>query len=111
MEIKSELLKPYSEKERCDFIVKNSHKLGYLIKEIEDSIQAWGLSSEEEKAQRKQEALQELDAQFLTDKTELVRQFGDALLHEDLEESEAIKAELTELEERYDAEYTKIIGE
>ena len=35
MEIKAELLKPYTEKERMAFVVEQNHKLGYEIRETE----------------------------------------------------------------------------
>lgn len=47
MEIKAELLKPYSEDERCNFIVEQSHNLGYEIQETEESLQAWGYTLQE----------------------------------------------------------------
>ena len=40
MEIKDKLDKPYTEKQRCDFIVKNNHWLGYEIKETDDALLA-----------------------------------------------------------------------
>lgn len=40
MEIKDELKKPYTEKERADFIVKNNHQNGYEIKETEEALLA-----------------------------------------------------------------------
>ena len=43
MEIKAELLKPYTENERMDFIVQQNHKNGYEIKETETSLEAWGV--------------------------------------------------------------------
>lgn len=48
MEIKATLNKPYSSKERADFIVANNHKKGYEIKEIETALEAWGLTEEEQ---------------------------------------------------------------
>ncbi len=47
MEIKAELLKPYTEEARIEFIVEQNHKLGYEIKEVEDGLQAWGLTEKE----------------------------------------------------------------
>lgn len=35
MEIKAELLKPYTDKQRMDFIVEQNHKLGYEIRQVE----------------------------------------------------------------------------
>lgn len=40
MEIKDRLEKPYSEIQRCDFIVKNNHQSGYEIQETDDALLA-----------------------------------------------------------------------
>ena len=40
MEIKAQLKKPYTNKQRADFIVENNHKLGYEIQETEDALLA-----------------------------------------------------------------------
>lgn len=40
MEIKDRLEKPYTEKERLDFIVKNNHQSGYEIQETDDALLA-----------------------------------------------------------------------
>ena len=40
MEIKDRLEKPYSEKQRCDFIVKNNHQSGYEIQETDEALLA-----------------------------------------------------------------------
>ena len=40
MEIKATLNKPYTDKQRSDFIVENNHKLGYEIQETEDALLA-----------------------------------------------------------------------
>lgn len=50
MEIKATLSKPYSEKEKMDFIVKNNHNLGFKIIETEKSLEAWGYTQDEELA-------------------------------------------------------------
>lgn len=57
-EIKAHLTKPYTEKERIDFIVENNHNKGYTIEELENgSLQAFEMvKTDEEKANaRKQE--------------------------------------------------------
>lgn len=59
MEIKSELLKPYTESEKVDFIVEQNHKNGYTIKETETALEAWGYT-EEEKQEQKRERLDKL---------------------------------------------------
>lgn len=51
-EIKAHLVKPYTEKERIDFIVENNHNKGYIIEELENgSLQAFEMvKTDEEKA-------------------------------------------------------------
>lgn len=48
MEIKETLHKPYSGKQRADFIVRNNHILGYEIKETSEALEAWGMTVEEQ---------------------------------------------------------------
>ena len=54
MELKSKLLKPYSEKERLNFIVGFNHLKGYTIKETETALEAWGYTEEEKKQAEKE---------------------------------------------------------
>lgn len=53
MEIKVKLLKPYTDKQRMDFIVENNHEQGYEIRETETELQAWGYTEEEKKEQER----------------------------------------------------------
>ncbi len=53
MEIKATLNKPYTEKQRIDFIVENNHQHGYEIRETETALEAWGLTEEEEQEQER----------------------------------------------------------
>ena len=48
MEIKAQLLKPYTEQERMDFIVEQNHRNSYEIKETETALEAWGYTEEEQ---------------------------------------------------------------
>jgi hypothetical protein len=48
MEIKAELLKPYTDEQRMDFIVEQNHNLGYEIRETETALEAWGYTEEEQ---------------------------------------------------------------
>jgi len=48
MEIKAELLKPYTDNQRVDFIIEQNHNLGYDIKETDTALEAWGYTNEEE---------------------------------------------------------------
>lgn len=61
-EIKAHLTKPYTEKERIDFIVENNHNKGYTIEELENgSLQAFEMvKTDEEKAKEERERLDNL---------------------------------------------------
>lgn len=62
MEIKNKLNKPYTEKQRINFIVEQNHTLGYEIRETDIALEAWGYTEEE----KQQQARQHLDALTLT---------------------------------------------
>ena len=59
MEIKAELIKPYTETQKVNFIVNNNHKLGYEIRETETALEAWGYT-EDEKREQEQERINNL---------------------------------------------------
>ena len=54
MEIKATLNKPYTDKQRMDFIVNNNHRLGYEIRETSTELQAWGYTQEEIEEQERE---------------------------------------------------------
>ena len=58
MEIKDTLIKPYTDKQRMNFIVQNNHKLGYEIRETQTALEAWGYTSEEMEEQEKARILE-----------------------------------------------------
>lgn len=64
MEIKATLNKPYTDKQRLDFIVAQNHQNGYEIKETSTAIEAWGFTEEERAEQQKQAHKAELIAQL-----------------------------------------------
>ena len=64
MEIKAKLNKPYTDKQRIDFIVSENHTKGYEIKETETALEAWGLTAEEIAEKEKQAHKTELIAQL-----------------------------------------------
>ncbi len=47
MEIKAVLNKPYTEKQKIDFIVEQNHNNGYIIEEAENGLNALGYTQEE----------------------------------------------------------------
>ena len=59
MEIKAELKKPYTDKQRIDFIVEQNHKNSYEIRETETALEAWGYT-EEEKQEKERKCLDKL---------------------------------------------------
>lgn len=61
MEIKAQLNKPYTDKQRIDFIVEYNHNKSFEIKETETSLEAWGQTSEEEFAFLKESKRQEIN--------------------------------------------------
>ena len=54
MEIKAELLKPYTDEQRMEFIVEQNHNNGYEIRETEEALQAWGYTEEEKEEQERE---------------------------------------------------------
>ena len=51
MEIKGTLNKPYTEKQRIEFIIEQNHKHCYEIRENDNSLEAWGYTEEEKEQQ------------------------------------------------------------
>lgn len=64
MELKATLNKPYTKKQRLDFIVRNNHELDYEIKETETALEAWGYTEEEIQEQDKQNQINNLVKQL-----------------------------------------------
>ena len=61
MEIKATLNKPYTDKQRMDFIVEQNHQKGYEIKETSEALEAWGYTEEEKQEQEREHRNQEID--------------------------------------------------
>ena len=59
MEIKAQLLQPFNEEEKINFIVEQNHNNGYEIRETETALEAWGYTEGEIDLQEK-ERIQEL---------------------------------------------------
>lgn len=53
MEIKTKLIKPYTEEQKLNFIVEQNHNNGYEIRETETALEAWGYTTEELEQQEK----------------------------------------------------------
>lgn len=95
MEIKSELLKPYTESERLSFIVEQNHKLGYIIEEQADKIIALG-KTQEEIVKEQEERLNHLTCTAL-DIATLIKTLGltDAEILHFLNDNPSIQLQLT----------------
>jgi hypothetical protein len=65
---------------------------------------------EAKKQEEKDKALAQLDQQYNTDKAVLSEQYTMAMLTDDTELAEELKAELVALNEDYDKAYEKIVG-
>lgn len=73
MELKTKINKPYTEKQRLNFIVE-ANKLDYEIRETEIAIEAWGYT-EEEKERQEQDRVDRLTMTAL-DLITAVKLFG-----------------------------------
>lgn len=95
MEIKAQLIKPYNEKEKMDFIVEQNHKNGYTIEEADNAILAWGLS-DEELEEKEQERIDRLTMTAL-DFIGVLQNFGLTLaqINAYLESNLQVKMQLT----------------
>ena len=62
MEIKATLNKPYTDKQRINFIVKNNHQLGYEIRETNVALEAWGADNYDLLNRAKQNKILENDS-------------------------------------------------
>ena len=54
MEIKAQIEKPYTSKQRTDFVAENKYILHYEIKETETALEAWGYTAQEIAQQERQ---------------------------------------------------------
>lgn len=64
MEIKTSLNKPFTEKEKIDFIVQQNHNLGYNIVETDTALEAWGKTEEEIQAEENENKKLEIQKQL-----------------------------------------------
>ena len=66
MEIKAQLNKPFTDKQRADFIVLNNHTKGYEIRETETALEAWGLTEQEKREQEEQKEKERIASLYMT---------------------------------------------
>lgn len=105
MEIKATLNKPYTDRERADFIVANNHTLGYEIKETETALEAWGLTEEEQKQadlENKQKSVRAVREQYFSEYVDWYQ--SKPLLWEEMSEEE--KQDIADYR-KYLMDYTK----
>lgn len=100
MEIKATLNKPYTDKAKADFIVKNNHNKGYEITETETELQAWGYTEEEQQEQQQQKESEEKELALQA----AIEELGKEMAKADLAGNEEWKADLR-------AEYETLIME
>lgn len=67
MEIKAELLYPYTEEQRIDFIVEQNHRNGYMIKEVKRVIKldSLNINQDEEIQEVEEDTMEVIDLQAL----------------------------------------------
>ena len=104
MEVKDRLNKPYTDKERYDFIVKNNHNNKYEIQETEEAL----LAVYNEPLPRTNEEQRQARANAYTIEVDpLMSEYNRKLLFNLFEEGEEetlkqeIQAKVTEIKERY----------
>ncbi len=102
MEIKTELKKPYSDKQRADFIVENNHNLGYEIQETEEAL----LAVYNEPLPPTKEDIQELRANAYKNEVDPITCHIQRL--EDEEETSEVIAEIASLVEERKAKVAEI---
>lgn len=66
MEIKAQLNKPFTDKQRADFIVLNNHTKGYEIRETDLALEAWGLTEQEKREQEEQREKERIASLYMT---------------------------------------------
>lgn len=66
---------------------------------------------EAKKQEEKAKALADLDAQYNADKADLLTAYQTATVYGDTDTMESLKADLNALDEQYDEDYEKIVGE
>jgi hypothetical protein len=59
----------------------------------------------------KEEQLAQLDEQYNSDKTDLLTAYQTALVHGDTETMDSLKADLQALDDQYDEDYERIVGD
>ena len=94
MEVKAILNKPYTEKQKLDFIVEQNHKKGYIVQENEMALEAFGETEEEQKRKTKEEQVAKLEAE-----TGLTRVMREMVLAENSGASDYVKAKANEIED------------
>ena len=108
MEIKSQLDKPYTDKQKIDFIVEQNHQNGYEIKETELALEAWGFTEEEQEEQYKQKRIEQIKVQLKEKDEKAIRSLraklagvatseDEAFLTQNEQESEDLRQQLKDL--------------
>lgn len=94
MEIKATLNKPYTNKQRMDFIVAENHNKGYEIKETETALEAWGHTKEEQDRINLESQVAMMEGQ-----TGLIRPMRENILAEGSAYSDYTKQKAQEIED------------
>lgn len=98
MEVKAQLLKPYTDEERMRFIVGQNHRLGFEIRETKTALEAWGEDDAEKLEDARQAKYQEnetiRDAFLVSGVT-----YKDILWDSDLEQKLNISVQLSTMGE------------
>lgn len=77
MEIKAQLLKPYTDKQRTDFIVENNHNEGYEIQETDEALLA--IYNEPTIEEKNEQIRQQRRARYIVESDPLRLDYDEAL--------------------------------
>lgn len=96
MEIKATLNVPFTDIQKCDFIVEQNHKNGYEIRYTEQAIEAWGLDETEETQKEKEQKIQQYKYKLKEIDEKSARSIRSKLAGTSTEEDDAYLATLEE---------------
>ena len=102
MVLKAKLTKPYTDKERIEFIVENNHKLGYTIKNVDDGMEAYDYTEEEKAEFKKQYDSEMLENEFKEKKQKILMDYLDAMIHNNSSEMFNLEMKMKNLDEWYE---------
>ena len=101
MVLKASLNKPYTDKERMEFIVQNNHKLGYTIKNTNNGLEAYDYTEEEIAEFKKKLNDEAIEQEFKEKKNTILMNYLDAMIHNDAGKMFDLELQMKNLDDWY----------